>query len=123
MQTIGELIHADTFSDLLELAEHLLSEKYKEAAAVMAGGALESHLRNLADKHKTGSRHPDGKRKKVETIAQELVTANVFSSLEKKGITYWYGIRTEAAHGEDVEASQVAQMIPDITAFISRYPA
>ena len=45
------LISAEIFSDFLEMAEHLLSEKYKDPAAVMIGSVLEEHLRQLCDKN------------------------------------------------------------------------
>ena len=52
IQTVRELIHGETFSDFLDMASHLLSEKYKDAAAVIAGGVLEQHLRALCVKHR-----------------------------------------------------------------------
>ena len=36
------------FGDHIEMAAHLLAEGYKDAAAVIAGGVLEAHLRLLA---------------------------------------------------------------------------
>jgi hypothetical protein len=50
LQTFQELIHADLFSDFLEMAEYFLQEHYKDAAAVIAGGVLEGHLRKLCGK-------------------------------------------------------------------------
>ena len=49
LQTVEELVHADTFSDLLEQARELNSKGYKDAAAVIAGTVLESHLRLLCE--------------------------------------------------------------------------
>ena len=46
--TIG-LISADIFNDFLEMAEHLLTEGYKDPAAVISGSALEKHLKNLCE--------------------------------------------------------------------------
>ena len=51
MQSITELIHGDVFSDFLVMARHLLDEGYKDAAAVIAGSALEAHLRALCEKN------------------------------------------------------------------------
>lgn len=47
IKTLSELIHADVFSDYLEMSEYLLKEGYKDAAAVIAGSTLEEHLRTL----------------------------------------------------------------------------
>ena len=45
------LITADAFGDILEQAEHLLNEKYKDASAVLIGAVLEAALRKLCDKN------------------------------------------------------------------------
>jgi hypothetical protein len=50
------MIHGETFSDFLAMAEHLLSAAYKDnaavvAAATIAGGVLEQHLRALCVKY------------------------------------------------------------------------
>ena len=50
-RSVSELIHADMFSDLLEIARELYEKRHKDAAAVQAGTALELHLRLLAEKH------------------------------------------------------------------------
>ena len=46
-----ELLHGDVFGDYLEMASHLLKSGYKDAAAVLAGGTLEVHIRKMCDKH------------------------------------------------------------------------
>jgi hypothetical protein len=51
LETLIELVHGELFGDFLEMAEHLLNEGFKDAAAVIAGGTLESHLRQLCKKH------------------------------------------------------------------------
>src|SRR5437870_3700486 len=47
MQSVIEVIHADLFADFLEMADHLVTQGYKDASAVLAGGVLEEHLRKL----------------------------------------------------------------------------
>ncbi len=46
--TTRGLVTAEVFADFLEMGEHLLDEHYKDAAAVVIGGTLEEHLRQLA---------------------------------------------------------------------------
>jgi hypothetical protein len=41
--TTKGLVSAELFSDFLDMASHLLAEKYKDPAAVMAGSVLEEH--------------------------------------------------------------------------------
>ena len=40
-------MHAELFADFLEMADYLLSEGYKDPAAVLGGSMLEEHLRQL----------------------------------------------------------------------------
>ncbi|MDY0002811.1 MAG: hypothetical protein RBU30_16050, partial [Polyangia bacterium] len=44
---LGGVVRAELFSDFMEMAKHLLSEGYKDAAAVIVGSVLEGHLRSL----------------------------------------------------------------------------
>jgi hypothetical protein len=73
---ISELVRGDTFNSYLEMAEHLISEGYKDAAAVIAGSTLEAHLRQLCVKHDvdTTTVTADGKArsKKASQLNQDL---------------------------------------------------
>jgi hypothetical protein len=51
LSSVAELIHADLFADFLEMSDHLLSQGYKDPAAVVTGAVLEEHLRKLCDKN------------------------------------------------------------------------
>ncbi|WP_439488999.1 hypothetical protein [Algoriphagus sp.] len=44
IKSVKNLISAEIFTDFLEMAEHLLDEKYEHPAAVMIGSVLEEHL-------------------------------------------------------------------------------
>ena len=50
MQALVDLVHAETFASFLDMAQHLLDSAYKDAAAVIAGSALEAHLRTLCER-------------------------------------------------------------------------
>jgi hypothetical protein len=128
MKSYIELIHGELFSDFLEMAKHLLSEGYKDPAAVIAGSALESHLRNLCDKNYIESTiEKDGKfiNKKADTLNAELSKIDVYSKLDQKNITAWLDLRNKAAHGQYGEYSieQVSLLIDGISNFITRNPA
>jgi len=51
IQNLVELAHGEVFADFLEMALHLSDSGYKDAAAVIAGSTLESHIRELCHKH------------------------------------------------------------------------
>lgn len=124
LRTAEELIHADVFSDFLEMAEHLLQSGYKDAAAVIAGSTLESHLRNLSVKFDVAVQI-GGKPQKADNLNSDLVKAGAYSKLDQKSVTAWLGLRNNAAHGEYTayHASQVTVMTSSVRDFVSRNPA
>lgn len=123
--SVKGLISAEIFSDFLEMAEYLLKEGYKDAAAVMAGSVLEEHLRQLCFRNsipieikKDGKTNP----KKADLINSELASGNVYNKLDQKSITSWLDLRNKAAHGQYLEYTkdQVELMYQGVTNFISR---
>ena len=125
IKTIEEEIHGDVFSDYLEMASHLVSQGYKDAAAVMAGSTLEVHLRKLCDKNDIDTLKGDGKPKKADSLNAELSKAGVYTKLEQKNVTAWLGLRNYAAHGEygEYNKEQVRNLIDGVRGFITRHPA
>jgi hypothetical protein len=124
LQSITELVHADLFSDFLDMANHLYSEGYKDAAAVVAGSVLEGHLRKLSEKNGISVEH-NGKPKKADAMNAELSSAGVYSKLTQKNVTAWLGLRNHAAHGQYNEYSkeQVALFLQSVGDFLSKHAA
>jgi hypothetical protein len=123
--TVKGLISAEIFSNFLEMAEYLLTEGYKDPAAVMAGSVLEEHLRQLCIKNSIPIESiKDGKPipKKADLINSQLASANIYNKLDQKSITSWLDLRNKAAHGQYSEYTkeQVVFMLQGITNFISR---
>src|SRR5262249_14101249 len=85
LRTVPEIIHAEVFADFLESADHLLTEGYKDAAAVIAGSVLEDQLRKLGAKSNlpltTGS-----KPKMLTELNQDLRTASVYNKVQMQVI-------------------------------------
>ncbi len=82
LMTTKGLLSAEIFSDFLEMAEHLLAENYKDAAAVITGSVLEEHLRQLAQKHAIDvTFEKSGRRvsKKADLLNAELAKAGVYN--------------------------------------------
>jgi hypothetical protein len=127
LQTARGLLSAEIFADFLEMAEHLLAEKYKDAAAVIAGSSLEEHLRQLA----TAATLPTTRTKddvevplKADALNADLAKAGVYSRLEQKSVTMWLDLRNKAAHGryDEYDHTQVSLMVEGVRQFISRVP-
>ena len=125
LSSLQELIHADIFASFLEMADHLLENGYKDAAAVIAGSSLEEHLRLLAGKHGVDPLDASGRPKKADLINSELAKANAYGKLDQKNVTAWLDLRNKAAHGHysEYESPQVALLIQSIRDFLTRCPA
>lgn len=126
--TVKELIHGEVFADFLEMADYLCKEGYKDAAAVIAGGTLESHLRQLCmkngiDTETTTPREIEPKR--ADLLNSDLAKNSVYSKLDQKNITAWLDFRNKAAHARYSEYTkeQVELFISGIRDFITRFPA
>jgi hypothetical protein len=128
IQTTKGLISAEIFSDFMEMANYLMSENYKDPAAVIAGSVLEEHLRQLCYKHRIEVEHDfNGKKvpKKADGLNSDLARATIYSKLDQKQVTAWLDLRNKAAHGKYSEYSkdQVSLMIQGIMNFMARLPA
>lgn len=79
LQGLFGLITAEVFSDILEMAEHLLKEKYKDPAAIVIGTALEFHLKNLCRSNDIDTVYTDDKGnsryKKASVLISDLSKA------------------------------------------------
>ncbi|MBV2195666.1 MAG: S9 family peptidase [Flavobacterium sp.] len=124
LKSFEEIVHADIFSDFIEMAEHLLSNGYKDPSAVIIGSTLEGHLKKMALKNEIEI-ETDGRPFKAERINQELAKAGVYNLLTQKSITAWLDLRNKAAHGNYSEYTkeQVNSLISSVRDFITKYPA
>lgn len=124
IQSVTEIIHSEVFSDFIEMAQHLVDNGYKDAAAVIAGSTLESHLKKIALKNGLPI-ELNSKPIKAEQLNQDLGKANVYLMTDQKSVTAWLDLRNKAAHGNygDYTIDQVKLLISSIQSFIARNPA
>jgi hypothetical protein len=125
----SELIHGELFGNFLEMADHLISEGYKDAAAVISGSTLEEHLRQLCLKNGIRIERTDSTRNiipiKADKMNSDLSSSGVYKILDQKNVTAWLDLRNKAAHGKYSEYTkeQVLLMISGIRDFITRNSA
>jgi hypothetical protein len=121
---VTELIHAETFANFVEMAEYLLSEGYKDPAAVIIGSVLEEHLRQLCIKNGLAT-EVAGKAKKADQLNSDLAGKSIYSKLDQKSITSWLDLRNKAAHGKygEYTKDQVALLLLGVQNFLTRNPA
>jgi len=125
---VKALVAEEFFADFLEMAAHLLDQGFKDAAAVLAGGTLEEHLRRLATATGIATSEPkDGKDvpRKANALNSELRAKDRYSLLDNKSIGSWLDLRNNAAHGHynKYTAAQVEIMIAGVRDFVARTPA
>jgi hypothetical protein len=125
---IGSLLDAvrvETEDELLDQATALLNAGHVIAAAVIAGGALETHLRHLVTKNSLEVKG-DGSISKYDAAiskARNDGTASIYQATDTKLVTSWGGIRNDAAHEPTMfthSKETVQRMIDGIREFISR---
>lgn len=113
------LISADVFDDILEQADHLLRNKYGDAAASLIGASLESTLRKLCVKRRI---QLSGK-ETLEPLNELLVKDGAYNQVVKKRITALGAIRNNADHGhhDQYKQSDVEDMLKWVRDFIGEY--
>jgi hypothetical protein len=116
------LVSSEIFTDFIEMAEHLLEEGYKDSAAVIIGGVLEEHLRQLCIVNDIETLDLKGKPKKVDSLNTELTSASIYNRLDQKSVTSWLDLRNKAAHGKysEYNKEQVVNMLTAVTEFVIR---
>ena len=128
LATIREAERADVFADLLRLAEGLLAGNRVDAAAVLLGGVLVTHLCALGVKrgmpvpelHKSG----DEVHAALETLNADLV-GEAYGKLAHSGVADGLTLWHDATHGATgtYNAAKVSLFLDWLRGFIAKYPA
>ncbi|MCY3683334.1 MAG: hypothetical protein OXH16_18200 [Gemmatimonadetes bacterium] len=124
--TVKGLVAAELFADFLEMADHLLTQEYKDPAAVIIGSVLEEHLRQLCNANSVSIEFENNQGilipKKADRLNSDLAKENVYSKLDQKAVTMWLDLRNKAAHGkyDEYTSEQVTNMYSGITEFMAR---
>jgi hypothetical protein len=116
LSRVSDLIAADVIGDVWAQTSELLDAGYTEAAATLAGAALELGLRRVADKHGIAVDHLRG----IGPLNEALAKAGEYSGLRQRQIDVWRQIRNAAAHGDHAayDAAQVRAMVDGAQVFL-----
>jgi hypothetical protein len=120
LSNVRSIVRAEVFSEMLDQAEHLHTEGYYQASAVIAGAVLEDHLRKLC------ARYPLvvlPTKPKLDLMNAELARAGEYSLLQQKEVTLWAGIRNAAAHGRlaDLTKENTSNLIRGVVRFLNEH--
>ncbi len=111
------LMSAEIFDDLLEMAEHLLENKYFQVVPALVGAVLEEGLRKIAKKHDIVPQTSDN----ISALNSKLFDAKAYSLLARKKIEVWNTIRNKADHGEfdSYSPTDAQQMLESVRDFLA----
>lgn len=114
-----ELVKAEVFTDLLEMAEYLLEQGYKDPAASLTGAVLEIELRNLCSRKGIDVKKTDD----ISCLNGKLMDKKIYSQVQRTQIEAWKKIRDAAAHGKHDEytENQVKDFLSGLRRFIGEY--
>ncbi len=123
--TLIDGIRAETEIELLNQAVVLLNAGHVAASAVIAGGALETHLKRLVDNNGLTIAGEGSISKYNDAIAQARKSGNVevYSATDGKQVGAWGGLRNDAAHEPGnflCAADHIRLAIDGIRHFISK---
>jgi hypothetical protein len=119
LTNIRNLIVAEVFTDFLDMAEHLLENGYKDAAASLIGAVLEDGLRKIAEKYNVTFKKDDD----INSLNTKLADKGIYNRLNQQQIQAWKRIRDAAAHGKfnEYDAVQVKLMLEGVRKFLGEY--
>lgn len=96
LDRISDLIAASVIGDVWAQATELLEGGYAQAAATLAGSALEVGLRRAAEKNDVDVARVRG----IGPLNEALARAGVYNALRQGQVDVWRQIRNAAAHGD-----------------------
>lgn len=130
LDNLEERIVANITADYLTQVEGLLDVgqpgQYDHVpAAVLCGTVLEDALRRLCERQtpQVPTRKPNGDPKNLDSLIQDLQTANVFNKLKADQLRAWAKIRNSAAHGKfsEFDRNDVELMVNGVKNFLADY--
>jgi hypothetical protein len=125
LSSLADGIKAETVGELLDQAAELADGGHVLPAMTLAGGALETFLHHLCEKHGRTWTDPGSIEKyKATLVAKDAADAVILEKDDNKAVTRWGGLRNTASH-KPVEfkesGQQVKLTIQEIRLFIKRH--
>jgi hypothetical protein len=112
LETITQLVKAETLADLLDQAEHLFENGYHLPAGVIGRAVLEEYLRTTCDILNCG---PAKKRPTIKDYNLALYGIQHYSKVKMKQIDVLASIGNDAAHNNpNLDSSDVKKLLADL---------
>jgi hypothetical protein len=116
---IEALSSAVIFEDFLEMAEHLLDQKYFAVVPSLVGAVLEDGLRKITKRKGITLKKDDS----IAGLNTKLFDAKAYTPLVRKKIDVWNTIRNNADHGNsELNSPQdIGQMLEGVRGFLAEF--
>ncbi len=119
---LRQLLSAEVFDDLLEMAGHLIDESYHLPATSIAGAVLEDALRRLCAKEDVSLAGQSS----IYTLNEALHKGQVYDKVQWSHIDAWRELRNAVDHHDfekpsDINPIHVKSMISGINDFILKH--
>lgn len=130
LHSLREAAHAETLSNVLTMADRLLDQNLLLAAAIIGAGALEGHVRSLAEKYGIESdviKETGSVGKTASALSAELTRDRRIEPKDYESIKSWLKVRNDALQNSadfaEYTSQQIQLYLASIRDFIVRNPA
>jgi hypothetical protein len=115
----ASLLVSEIFADFLDMAEHLLDQRYKDPAAMLTGAVQEDGLRRMLADVEPGNAPPDN----LNNLNLACYKAGIYNKLDMASVQAWSQIRNSAAHGKfgEYDEAHVRGMLGGVRQFLAAH--
>lgn len=112
--SIEEQVEEQVETTLLDQAQLSFRKQEAWGASVLAGAALEQHLRALCPKYGVELVDPSGNRRTLGPLNEELYGKSAYSETDHKHIALLMKIRNDAAHGTAASMADARKIVDGV---------
>ena len=106
-------ISYEFIADEYEQAELLYESDFYRTAGVIAGVALERHVKTLCESHsvEVEKNSPNKRIANFSDYINTLKKAGIINEVKRKEFEFLYGIRTSCSHADDVNKDDIKRLL------------
>ena len=122
LSNLRELVAAEVFTDLSEMAEYLVAQGYQVPAVSVSGAVLEDALRKMCEK----TRIAWGGESSISKLNVLLYKSSLYDKVEYGQVEAWGKLRNKVDHGdfarpEEIEVADARRMVEGVRDFVARH--
>ncbi|MEZ4733260.1 MAG: hypothetical protein R3E79_39700 [Caldilineaceae bacterium] len=122
LSNMRELVAAEVFTDLSEMAEYLVGQGYQIPAVSVSGAVLEDALRKICEKSSIAWSGESS----ISKLNVLLYKANLYDKVEHGQVEAWGKLRNKVDHGdfaqaEDIDVDNARRMVEGVRDFVARH--